>query len=319
LPPLSVDEIAEGKKREEKLRELSNVSDVVSSQDLDGFEDAEKLGKFVAGRNPLKSITTPLHNTDEGSYEAAAVLYAASACGVPDMGVIYGAGGGSTQISAVQNGAIVGTSFYELGSKKGVKILSNKKDLDSLTAAVEEWGKKIEDELQKWKVASSNPDIDGQKSIEFLKKNSKNKTVVGISAVFYSMSGTEEITSQIDKKTGLPRIKQPDMVAALEKKLKAILNFKIEKGAYKTAFKTFDKESSFLTELANVKLHLSYATMLYHRTATFTLAREWKVNGKPFRTTWSTGWYVTHLPISATIVISALLTPSSPHKGTSTI
>ncbi len=270
---------------------MSNVFDNVSQKDLEDFEDAKRMGKFVAGRNPLKSVTTPLHSTDEGSYEAAAVLYAASACGVPDMGVIYGAGGGSTQISAVQNGAIVGTSFYELGSKKGVKILQNKKDLASLTAAVGDWGKFIEDQLQGWTMASSNPDIHGRRSIDFLKENSENMTVVGISAVYYSMSFTKEI-DQIDPKTLLPRIKQPDMVDALQEKLKALLNYQNVNGAYKTTFKTFDKESSFLTELANVKLHLSYATLLYHRTATFTLAREWKVNGKPFRTTWSTGWYV---------------------------
>jgi hypothetical protein len=288
---------------EETLPDLSNVLD----------EDAKKMCKFEVGQSPLKSVTTPLDSKVEGSYEAAAVLYAASACGVPKLGVIYGAGTGSTQISAVQDGAIVGTSFYELGSNIGVSILEkSQKDRDSLQKAVEMWGGEIKKLLEDWKMASSNPDnsdtsIEGQKSTDFLKEHSKNKTVVGISAVFYSMDGTKEL-NQIDKteKNGLPRITQPKMVAALEEKLKGILNFTCAEGVYKTDFKTFDKESSFLKELANVKLHLSYVEMLYHHTATFTLAREWKVNGKPFRTTWSTGWYVTHLPIPPTTVICLL-------------
>jgi hypothetical protein len=241
------------------------------------------------------------------------------------MGVIYGAGGGSTQISAVQNGAIVGTSFYELGSKKGVKILEkcSKKDLASLKVAVEKWKNDIEVELKTWKMASSNPDIDGQNSTDFLKKNSENKTVVGISAVYYSMTGTEEI-NQIDKNK-LPRIKQKDMVAALENKLNVLLNFTFEDGAFVTDVKTFN-EKSFLTELANVQLHLSYAKLLYHPTAIFTLAREWKVNGKPFRTTWSTGWYVPACISSCTCyyrhvryVCCADTELSSYPKGTSTI
>ncbi len=339
LPPLTKDEIESGITREQKLRDLSNVVDDVSGKDLDGF---------VAGRNPLHSVTTPLHSTDEGSYEATAVLYAASANDVPDLGVIYGAGTGSTQISAVQNGAIVGTSFYELGSKIGIGILEkSKKDPASLKAAVAEWGETIKVELETWTIKSaSDPDIGGQKSTDFLRQNSKNKTVVGISAVFYSMAGTKEI-NQIDgdknglpinqngDKIGLPRIKQPCMVAALKKKLEDLLNFVIVEGTnthskdgkktlskdYKTQFENFDNgsggevktydEKKFLTELANVQLHLIYAEMLYHPTATFTLAREWKVHGKPFRTTWSTGWYVPRLPVPATTVMSALLTPST--------
>jgi hypothetical protein len=145
--------------------------------------------------------------------------------------------------------------------------------------------------------------------------------VVGISAVVYSMSGTEEI-KKIDKKIGQPCIKQPEMVHALKEKLEKLLNFTLVDGKYKTEFKNFENvdEKNFLTELANVKLQLMYADMLFAVTATFTLAREWKVHGKPFRTTWSTGWYVTHLPVPATTVISALLTPStSSHKGTSAI
>jgi hypothetical protein len=295
--------MASVKKREEKLRELSNVSDDVPPQDLEDFEDAKTRGKFVAGRSSLKSVMTPVNSMDEGSYEAAAVLYAASACDVRTLGVIYGAGRGSTQISAVQDGALVGTSFYELGSKKGVEILNksgNKKDCDSLKAAVEEWGKVITNALLKdWKMSSSNPnnsDIEGKKSTDFLKEHSKNKTVVGISAVFYSMSGTEEM-NQINKKNDLPRIEQRAMVAALKKKLDDLLSFTFDNGEYKTAsFKPFN-EKKFLTELANVKLNLIYAEMLFDETATFILAREWKVHGKPFRTTWTTGWYVTHLPL----------------------
>jgi hypothetical protein len=238
----------------------------------------------------------------------------------------------------------VGTSFYELGSQEGILILKaavkvwRKEDKIEndlkvrLKAAVEEWGKKIETQIMKWKMASSNSDINDQLSTFFLQNNSKNKTVVGISAVFYSMAGTKEInqidenidlpTNQSDEKSDLPRIKQPSVVAALEKKLKDLLDFEIVDGKYtdsnyyKTKFKNFDigsggkvktyDEKKFLTELANVQLHLIYAKMLYHETATFTLAREWKVHGKPFRTTWSTGWYVTHVPIPATTVISTL-------------
>jgi hypothetical protein len=141
---------------------------------------------------------------------------------------------------------------------------------------------------------SSYPDIVGQSATDFLKNHSENKTVVGISVVFYSMSGTKAI-HQIDENTGLPCIKQPNMIAALKKKLKHLLSFDVVDGKYTTYLRTFN-EKSFLLELANTKLHLSYAEMLYHPTATFTLAREWKVHGKPFHVTWSTGWYMTHLP-----------------------
>ncbi len=322
--------------REKILRDKSNKLDDVSGKDLADFEDA-KMGTYAAGRNPLKSFTTPLDNTDEGSYEATAVLYAASACGVPDLSVIYGAGKGSTQISAVESGStqIVGTSFHELGSKGGIDILTaavtawgegDKNETDfkvSLKARVEEWGKTVQDTLETWTMESSIRDIKGERATVFLKKHSEKKTVVGISAVFYSMSLTKEI-NDIDDKAGLTRITQPAMVAALRNKLNVLLNFEFDKGKgkYVTKFENFDHgsdgagktssdekkplvktfdEKKFLTELANVKLHLMYADMLYHETATFTLAREWKVHGKPFRTTWSTGWYVTHhLPIPTT-------------------
>ncbi len=72
------------------------------------------------------------------------MLYAALACGVFDIGVIYGAGSGSRQISAVQDGAVVGTGICKLGARKGVEILlqafkSNTTDPASVNAAVEKW------------------------------------------------------------------------------------------------------------------------------------------------------------------------------------
>jgi hypothetical protein len=301
-------------------------------------EDARKLDEFVVERSPLKSVTTPLSSSLQIRYEAAAVLYAASGRGVLNVGIVHGSGTGSTQVSAVQeNGAIVGISFFELGSKKGVECLKNNKHL-GWKVAVEQWENEINSQLVVSEIAVDDPiedqqSKDDQKSkdqkstdqksknqlcTEFFTEKSKSKTVVGISAFFYAMSGTEEI-KKLDKTTGLPCIKHSDMVKALENKLDDLL-MECETENFDQSSILTEHQSSILTELANVKLQLCCVKMLYDQTAKFTLAREWKVHGKPFRTTWSTGWYVTHLPpVSAATVISALLTPSSFYKGTSTI
>jgi len=129
--------------------------------------------------------------------------------------------------------------------------------------------------------------------------------VVGISAVFYAMSGTKPI-KDAEKAGELPVIPQPLLLESLKKKLDDILSgpkggdfeFVPASGKYNTKFKTFDNDKKFYTELSSVTLQTAYAELLYAPTATFTLAREWKVNGQPFRTTWSTGWYINYLKYS---------------------
>jgi hypothetical protein len=207
----------------EKVAELGQRVDKIADICLSNFQEAEEKGKFVPARNPMLSVTTPLDPTDEGGFEATAVGYAAGACGVPDMGAIMGAGNGSTQISAVQ-GDVVATCFNELGAKKGVDIFKKvAKTRAALQEAVDnKWGKMIRDQVAEWTMTSGNPDIDGKKATDFLKEHTTNKSVVGISAVFYAMSGTKPIKDAAEA-AELPRIPQPKLLDSLKKKLKDIL------------------------------------------------------------------------------------------------
>jgi len=144
---------------------------------------------------------------------------------------------------------------------------------------------------------SDNEDINGELATKFLKEHTKNKTVVGISAVFYAMLATDAIEKVdiLQKK----QVTQIEIVAGLRKKLDKLYEFTEEDGAFKIDLdgnvKTFENDKKFLTEVSNVKLQLTYFELLYHPTAKGTFAREWKVNQKPFRTTWSTGWYINFL------------------------
>jgi len=155
-------------------------------------------------------------------------------------------------------------------------------------------------------MTSGNPSIHSKKATAFLKAHTENKRVVGISAVYYAMSGTKPI-KDAEKAGKLPVIPQPVLLDSLKKKLNDILSSPDGKtdfeyvpasGEYKTKFKTFPNDKKFYTELSSVTLQTAYAELLYAPTATFTLAREWKVSGQPFRTTWSTGWYINYLRYS---------------------
>jgi hypothetical protein len=197
------------------------VVDDIADIDLSNFQEAKEQGKFVPARNPMLSVTTPLDPTDEGGFEATAVGYAAEACGVPDISAIVGAGSGSTQISAVR-GDVVATCFNELGCRRGVDIFKKvAKTREALQDAVDnKWGKMIRDQVAEWTMTSGNPDIDGRKATEFLKENTTNKSVVGISAVFYAMTGTKAFKGAV----GLPAIPQPLVVESLKQKLYDILS-----------------------------------------------------------------------------------------------
>jgi len=281
-----------------KSHELATKCDDVPEDCLASkVHEWETVGKpFDKARNPLKSVTTPLDNTDEGSYEAIAVEFAAKANNIEYLGAIMGAGGGSTQISAVDEGGILATCFNDLGSKAGAKMLDEgAKPLaeSTLRNCVEQkLGPDFSAKVESWTMKSNDDKIDGQAATKFLKEHTKNKSVVGISAVFYSMGNTKSIEKNM---MAGDQILYDEMVHDLNDKLEKLYKFTERDGKFLTAVREFPNVKKFLTEISNVKLQLTYMQLLYHKTSRFTLAREWKVNGKPFRTTWSTGWYINFL------------------------
>ena len=126
--------------------------------------------------------------------------------------------------NGLKKGDVVATCFNELGAKKGVGIFKKvAKTRAALQEAVDnKWGKMIRDQVAEWTMTSGNPDIDGKKATDFLKEHTTNKSVVGISAVFYAMSGTKPIKDAAEA-AELPRIPQPKLLDSLKKKLKDIL------------------------------------------------------------------------------------------------
>ncbi len=184
------------------------------------------------------------------------------------MSVIHGSGGGGTQISAVQNGNVVGTSFRDLGYQEGAVFLADcvKEHTITIQEAVEKWGRTIETKVEQWfmKSVGKHHDVEDQLCEGFLKIISKEKTVIGISAVYYAMSDTIESHNVSHKNP----IKKEKMLEALDGKLVRLLKYPYVEsaGEYKTDFETFDKKSFFRQiagELANVKLQRIYVDVLY--------------------------------------------------------
>jgi len=168
-----------------------------------------------------------------------------------------------------------------------------------LGEGVKLWREEIQKKLSKWTIK----EYDGENPRhvkELTQEFSKDRLVVGISAVFYGFSGSKRhVVAKV-----LEQIPHPEVLESLQHKLDLCLHARADAagGGFTTDPVTefdkpikFKKKMEWITEIANVTYQHEVISTLYHKTSKFYFSREWQVGGAPFRTTWSTGWFIEYL------------------------
>jgi hypothetical protein len=285
---------------------------------------------IIAKQSPLLTKLTPMEGTDEARYETRSTMYAADAADFESAVVVtHGSGGGSTQISIIdgERSAVVATIAEELGTRIGTSLIQNflaenqsssncQSELNDdenptelekqikieatkkmLEKAVEEWRNDIQRKMGKWTLQGYDQKEPTPMHVKDLtQEKSKNKLIIGISAVYY---GFKESPRFLTSKP-LEEIPHEDVIKSFQDKLKYLINAtRTEKNM--RICKEFSKDhkpmsfDKWIQEIANVTYQIEVLSTLYHSSSKFYFAREWQVQKSPFRTTWSTGWFIEYL------------------------
>jgi hypothetical protein len=316
----------------EKELKKTKIKLVINFPEGDG-KSGEKSPQVSA--SPLHSHLTPMEGTSEARYETTATMYAAESYKFKSaVAVTHGSGGGSTQISIVDSKKrnVIATVAEELGSRVGVEIIKNylekqreacrnaslnltngetvneamermeeNRTQEWLREGVAKWRKEIEERMKKWELQGYDEEKPKPKHVmELTQEESKNSLVIGISAVYYGFSGSRRSLHLKDKE----EIPLNEVLDSLQHKLHLCINAQPSGSGFATARIDdssegqpirFKNEVKWFTEISNVAFQHTVLSNLYHESAKFYFAREWQVKKSPFRTTWSTGWFIEYL------------------------
>jgi len=241
----------------------------------------------AANPNPLQLCLTPIDPLLEAEFETTATLYAAERNELKDVSAIFAVSTSDASVSLVKNQTWYGRVGGNLGSAEGEKILTNAEDAEK---GLIEWQEKIKLELAKWKLKTKTLSVPRMKQtknetdqVEIpsdveTKNETDGKLVVGIASAYYAFQGTGK---QKDfKDDNLPKFSYDDVLTTLKEKLDKCME---------------DRTGDWKKEVANVALVRALMEHSFHKNSTFVFQREWRVQKSPFRTTWSTGWFIEYL------------------------
>ena len=202
-----------------------------------------------------------LTGPQEALYEASAVKYAAEASGLGPIGLQLAAGGGSVNIVTNNNPYNIETGF-RVG--QGLLLASG---LAAIPACEKLATEKIDDFLTQYPGFAS-PVVE---------------SVIAISACYYAAKGTGIATEE--------EVASEKVVDVFTARKNAIIA-DITNGANDVLSSTMDKKVA--QELANMILQTQVFKRLTHPNSKVFFRRDWVINGEPFRTTWTSGYFIDH-------------------------
>ena len=200
-------------------------------------------------------ILKVLDSSYEGWLEVAAVEYASGKLGL-ELNGHWASGGGSTQVSK----EFQQVQSLPLGNRAGFELLTkkiNEEEAAGLRTGLDEWRRMVRDKLR-----SSLP----HESSLTLSKN-----VLAMSAVYYAA-----IAAGLPQGTFIP-------VEEVRRAFQTAIEERVKK---------WPLEKKDVQALSNLTVQLEVAKYLLADDVQVYFARDLEVDGKPFRITWSCGWFL---------------------------